>query len=361
MKHTFKRGRVSILVVALVLAVFAASALAATSATTDNAFVVHNLVSDVPGVADHTDPNLVNAWGLDALPTSPWWVADNGTDYSTLYQADGTPVSLVVQVPAAPTGLVANPGASFVVHEETRSGPARFLFATEEGKILGWNPGVALNHAVVAADLSTVGTIYKGLAIASTDKGDFLYATDFHNARVDVFDSNFNLVNTPGTFFDPNLPKGYAPFGIATLGPRIFVTYAKQDADREDEIAGPGLGFVDAFGLNGTFVGRVASRGALNAPWGIARAARGFGPFRRDLLIGNFGDGRINAYKAQTDGTYVREDALRDADHKAIAIDGLWAIAFGKGAPANGATNTLFFTAGPDDETHGLFGTIREK
>jgi uncharacterized protein (TIGR03118 family) len=361
MKDAFKRGRASIVAVAIALAVFAASALAATSATGVNAFVVHNLVSDEPGVADHTDPNLVNAWGLDAFPTSPWWVADNETDYSTLYQADGTPVPLLVQVPGGPTGLVANPGESFVITEEGRSGPARFLFATEEGKILGWNRDVAPTHAVVAADLSTVGTIYKGLAIASTQRGDFLYAADFHNARVDVFDRNFNLVNTPGGFADTNLPKGYAPFGIRTLGHRIFVAYAKQDADREDEIAGPGLGFVDAFGLHGKFIGRVAGRGALNAPWGLARAPAGFGPFRGDLLVGNFGDGRINAYKAQGDGTYVRVDALRDDDHKAISIDGLWAIDFGKGAPANGATDTLFFTAGPDEETHGLFGTIRKK
>jgi uncharacterized protein (TIGR03118 family) len=248
-----------------------------------------------------------------------------------------------------------------VVSEGGNSGPARFLFSTEGGQILGWNPAVAPDHAVVAADLSTVGTIYKGLAIASTERGDFLYAADFHNARVDVFDGTFNLVNEPGAFVDPKLPNGYAPFGIQTIGRKIFVGYAKQDADREDEIGGPGLGFVDAFGLNGKFLGRVASHGALNAPWGLARAPAGYGPFGGDLLVGNFGNGRINAYEPQNDGTYVRVDALRGANGKPLSIDGLWALQFGKGAPNNGPTDTLFFTAGPNDETHGLFGTVRAK
>jgi uncharacterized protein (TIGR03118 family) len=360
MKDGFKRGRIATLVAVLLAAVLTGSALAAsTGRAAENSFVVHNLVSDQPGVADHTDPLLVNAWGLDALPTSPWWVADNHTDHATIYQADGTPASLQVRVPGGPTGLVANPGASFVVHEGANSGPARFLFSTEGGQILGWNPSVALDHAVVAADLSSVGTIYKGLAIASTDKGDRLYAADFHNARVDVFDGNFNLANQPGAFVDPKLPNGFAPFGIQRIGHKIFVAYAKQDPAREDEIAGDGLGFVDAYGLNGRFLGRAVSRGRLNAPWGLAHAPAGFGPFGGDLLVGNFGDGRIDAYAPQADGTYLFEGALRGTDGKPIAIDGLWALEFGKGAPANGPVDTLFFTAGPDDETHGLFGSIR--
>jgi uncharacterized protein (TIGR03118 family) len=356
-----RRSRVG-LGAAVLCACLAAAVLAGvTQAAKPNSFVVRYLVSDVPGYADHTDPNLVNAWGLAALPTSPWWVADNGTDYSTIYRADGTPVPLVVQVPGGPTGEVANAGSGFVVREQDRSGPARFLFATEEGKILGWNPDVAPDHAVVAADLSSVGTIYKGLAIASTDKGDFLYAADFHNGRVDVFDTNFNLVNLPGAFVDPKLPKGFAPFGIASVGQHILVAYAKQDADRRDEIAGPGLGFVDAYGRTGKFLGRVATRRPLNAPWGLARAPAGFGPFGGDLLVGNFGDGRINAYEPQNDGSFMWAGALRGEDSKPIVIDGLWALDFGKGADANGPVDTLFFTAGPAEEKHGLFGSVRAK
>jgi uncharacterized protein (TIGR03118 family) len=324
---------------------------------------VHNLVSDISGLADHTDPALVNAWGLTSLPTSPWWVADNGTDVSTLYRADGTKVPITpqmpnVEVPNAPTGAAANGSGNFVVTNGTTSGPARFLFDTEEGKVLGWNPAVNPTEAVVAADRSTVGAIYKGLAISSTS--NTLYAADFHNARVDVFDSSFHLLTLPGAFVDPKLPVGFAPFGIANIGGRIFVSYAKQDADAEDEVAGQGLGFVDAYDQAGTFLQRVVNRGQLNAPWGMAMAPAGFGPFGGDLLVGNFGDGRINAYAPQADGTYERVDALRGADHMPIVIDGLWAIVFGKGALANnGPTDTLFFTAGPDDESHGLFGTIR--
>jgi uncharacterized protein (TIGR03118 family) len=363
MKHLLQ-GRRRALAFAAVLAIAAAATLtAATAATGENSFVVHNLVSDVPGLADHTDPDLVNAWGLTSLATSPWWVADNGTDLSTLYQANGTKVALPggvqhVQVPNAPTGAAANSSGNFVVTEGTSSAAARFLFDTEEGKILGWSPAVSIAHAVVGADRSDVGAIYKGLAISSTQ--DTLYAADFHNARVDVFDSSFHLLTLPGAFVDPKLPDGFAPFGIANLGGRIFVSYAKQDADREDEIAGQGLGFVDVYDQAGTFLQRVVNRGQLNAPWGLALAPAGFGPFAGDLLVGNFGDGRINAYAPQASGTYDRIDALRSADNTPIAIDGLWAIAFGKGAVANnGPVDTLFFTAGPDEESHGLFGTIR--
>jgi uncharacterized protein (TIGR03118 family) len=361
MKDRLQRSRRVLGLAALVAAIAAVTSLTSAAATGDNSFVVHNLVSDVPGLADHTDSTLVNAWGLTSLATSPWWVADNGTDATTLYRADGTKVVLTtpdIQVPNAPTGAAANSSGNFVVTEGTSSGPARFLFDTEEGKILGWTPAVSIAHAVVGADRSDVGAIYKGLAISSTQ--DTLYAADFHNARVDVFDASFHLVTMPGAFVDPKLPDGFAPFGIANLGGRIFVSYAKQDADREDEIAGQGLGFVDVYDQAGTFLQRVVNRGQLNAPWALALAPAGFGPFGGDLLVGNFGDGRINAYAPQASGTYERVDALRGEGNKPIAIDGLWAIAFGKGSVANnGPLDTLFFTAGPDDESHGLFGTIR--
>ena len=321
-----------------------------TSAAERNAYVQHNLVSDGTIAADHTDGQLVNAWGLTSLPGSPWWVADNETSVSTLYGADGTKRALVVSVPNNPTGAVSNTSSSFVVG----SGPALFLFSTEEGKILAWNMSVGTTAQVVA-DKSGDGAIFKGLAIA----GDRLYATDFHNAQVDVFDGSFGDVNTPGAFEDPGIPAGFAPFGIQNVGGTIFVTYAKQDADQHDDVAGQGLGFVDAFDTTGKLLGRVATRGQLNSPWGIAMAPASFGRFGGDLLVGNFGDGEITAFERGPNGAFEPRGQLRTEDGGVLSIDGLWALQFGKGAANNGPTDTLFFTAGPDDESHGLFGTIR--
>src|SRR6184192_3793417 len=333
----FYRALTAAALIALVAAVLAARI----SAAGVSAYVQHDLVSDGFLPADHVDSNLVNAWGLTAQPGSPWWVADNGTDVSTLYSADGTPRPLVVSVPNAPTGAVSNTGSSFVVG----SGPALFLFATEEGKILGWNSALGTT-AQVAVDRSGDDAIFKGLAIA----GDRLYATDFHNGQVDVFDGSFGQVDLPGAFVDPRIPPGFAPFGIQNVGGDIFVTYAKQDADREDDVAGPGLGFVDEFETSGTFLGRVATRGQLNSPWGLAMAPAAFG---------RFGDGRITAFEREPNGSFQPRGQLRIADGSALTIDGLWALQFGNGTTNNGSTDTLFFTAGPDDENHGLFGTIR--
>src|SRR5439155_6409990 len=200
------------------------------------------------------------------------------------------------------------------------------------------------------------GAIYKGLAIASTNSGDFIYATDFHTARVDMFDGNFNLVTPPRAFHDPDIPPRFAPFGIQNIGGVLFVTYAKQDRDREDDVAGRGLGFVDVFDTNGKLLHRVAGRGPLNAPWGLAMAPAGFGRYSGDLLVGNFGNGHINAYVRERN-EWVHVGMLRSSDGGRIRIDGLWAIQFGNGGPA-GPTTSLFFTAGPDDEQHGLFGKI---
>jgi uncharacterized protein (TIGR03118 family) len=363
MKNGLRRRHFAWLVLTASVVLLLISAGGATAAG-ENSYVVHNLVSDVPGLADHTDASLVNAWGLTAQPGSPWWVANNGTSTTTLYRADGSKVVITtpdIQVPNDPTGAAANTGPNFVVTEDGKSGPARFLFDTEEGKILGWNPAVAAGHAVVAKDRSDVGAIYKGLALGNNGVSDFLYATDFHNARVDMFDGAWNLITAPGTFVDPHMPAGYAPFGIANLGGTIFVSYAKKEApDATDELHGQGLGLVDAFDVNGTFLRRVINHGQLNAPWGMAQAPAGFGAFGGDLLVGNFGNGEINAYQPNADGTYERVGQLRNPDHSQLAIDGLWAIVFGKGSVANnGPTDTLFFTAGPDDESHGLFGTIR--
>jgi len=358
MKRKPLRG---LLAVPLTLALLVAGA-AAGNAAAPNIYTVTNLVSDVPGEATHVDPNLVNAWGLAAGPTTPWWVADNETDVSTLYTGDGDAIPLVVQVEGAPTGLVFNGGPNFVVSDGAgNSGPSRFMFATESGTIRGWNPSVPppppSTESFVVVDRSDVEANYKGLAIASTPDGDFIYAADFHNARVDVFDGGFNLVTNPGAFVDPRIPHGFAPFGIQNIGGQIFLAYAKQDAEAEDEVAGQGLGFVDRFDTGGTFLGRVASRGQLNAPWGLALAPASFGRFGGDLLVGNFGDGKINAYARGPNGTFAYRGALRGTDGEALSIDGLWALGFGNDAAA-GPAGTLFFTAGPDDEEHGLFGKI---
>ena len=343
-------GRCGLALAVVICALFATMPL---QAAEDNAYTVTPLVSDQLGAAPVHDTNLVNAWGLAASATSPWWVANNGTSTSTLYNGNtGQPVPLVVSVgvDSGPTGVVFNGGSGFVVTSGSSSAPARFIFDSEDGLIRGWNPGVDPTNAVVAPATADPDAIYKGLAIA----GGMLYASDFHNGVVDVFDGSWNLVNQ---FTDPWLPSGYAPFGIQAIGSRIFVSFAKQDADAEDEIAGQGLGFVDAFDTAGNLVARVAQHGQLNAPWGLALAPANFGRFSGDLLVGNFGDGEINAFEPESNGHFGFRGQLRNGSGHAIAIDGLWALGFGNGANA-GPTNTLFFTAGPDEETHGLFGRI---
>ncbi|MDP9185515.1 MAG: TIGR03118 family protein [Actinomycetota bacterium] len=339
-----------------------ASVTAAASGSDDeNRYKLSRLVSDKPGVADQLDPNLVNAWGLVAGPTTPWWVANNGTDTSTLYDGAGHPFSLIVNVAGAPTGTVFNGGTGFVVTRGGVSGPSVFLFATEGGTIRGWNPAVPppapSTKAFKVVDRSSEGAIFKGLAIASTATGGRLYATDFHNGRVDVFDESFDLVTIPGAFEDPDIPTGYAPFGIQAIGSAIFVTYAKQDADAEDDVAGAGFGFVDMYSLEGELLGRVASQGVLNAPWGLAMAPETFGEFGGDLLVGNFGDGTINAFEREADGDFEFQGTLHRRNGNVMSIDGLWAIQFGNGEIA-GPTDSLFFTAGPNDERHGLFGKV---
>ena len=317
----------------------------------------HNLVSDGAVSADLVDAALVNAWGLVASATSPFWVADNGTGLSTLYNGNtGGKISLTVTVPGAPTGIVFSGGADFVVTSGTRSGPARFIFASEDGTISGWNPAVAATQAIVGVDHSAVGAVYKGLAIASTASGVRLYATNFHAGTVDVFDAGFHPVS--GGFTDAHLPPGYGPFGIQQLEGTIYVTYALQDADKHDDVAGAGHGFVNAFDTGGHLLRRVASGGRLNSPWGLALAPADFGAFSGDLLVGNFGDGHINAFDLpRRHGKTKPRGQLEAADGRPIVIDGLWALAFGNGATA-GPTNVLFFTAGPFGEAHGLFGKL---
>jgi uncharacterized protein (TIGR03118 family) len=333
----------------------------AAGAQPGNAYHQTNLVSDLPGLAQLTDPDLVNPWGLAAGPTTPAWVADNGTDKATIYPGfvNGSPIvkaPLVVSIPGgAPTGQVFNGTPGFVVHSGTSSGPARFIFDSEAGLVTGWNPGVPPPPPSTQAQVgaSVPDAIYKGLAIASTPAGTFLYAADFHNARIDVFDQGFNLVHLSGSFTDPQVPRGFAPFNVQELGGLLYVAYAKQDADAEDEVAGQSLGFVDVYSTSGQLLRHLIQRGQLDAPWGLALAPAGFGRFSGALLVGNFGDGRINAYDPQT-GAFLGR--LHHENGRPIEIEGLWALRFGNGVTGN--PTTLLFTAGIDDEAHGLFGAI---
>ena len=343
--------RQALLMIALLA--FAAMVVAAPlSAAQPTGFTVNPLVSDQPGVAPVTDPDLVNPWGLTSSATSPWWVSDNGTDKSTLYNGVGVKQGLIVSVAGGPTGTVFNPTAGFVL---PTGGKALFLFDSEDGIVRAWNPAQGTT-AIVVADRSNVGAIYKGLAIADTANGPRLYAADFHNARIDVLDSSFGLVPDSG-FVDLSLPQGFAPFNVQVLGGRVFVAYAMQDADAEDEVAGQGRGRVDVYDLAGNLLGGIPGHGQLNAPWGLAIAPPSFGTFAGDLLVGNFGDGQINAFRELSPGQFVHDGELRGSDNKPLAIDGLWALQVSQGGN-NGPAGQLFFTAGPDEETHGLFGTI---
>jgi len=319
-------------------------------------YLQHNLVADLPGVADFTDANLVNPWGIAFSATSPFWISANHSGLSTLYNSSGAPQSLVVNIPpptngvppAAPTGIVFNGSTGFTV---VPGAPARFIFSTEDGTIVGWNNGT---NAVVKVDNSGSGAVYKGLAIGTTAGAAHLYATDFHNNRIDVFDTNFAAVTLQGSFADSSIPAGYAPFNIQQMSGLLYVTYAQQDADAHDDTAGPGHGFVNAFDLNGNLLKRVVSAGVLNSPWGLALAPAGFGVFAGALLVGNFGDGAINAFDPGT-GAYL--GAMSDTNGTPLFLNGLWALAFGNGGNG-GDPHTLYFTAGPNGEANGLFGSL---
>jgi len=324
-------------------------------------YVQINLVSDIPGTAVVTDKNLVNAWGIANGPTSPFWINDNGTGLSTLYAKDGTPISQLRSVrvppphgspgPSTPTGIVFNGTSDFTISGNGVTVPSVFIFATEDGTISGWNPQVALRRAELAVDNSGIGAIYKGLAFAHTSTGNFIYAANFFDGSIEMYDSNFQLVKT---FTDITLPPGYAPFGIQRIGSFLYVTFAKQDADKKDDAPGSGHGFVDIFNFQGHMVKRFASGGVLNSPWGLAKAPANFGKFSGDILVGNFGNGHINAFDPVT-GAFV--GALRGVNNQIISIDGLWALTFGNGG-STGPRNAVFFTAGPEDESHGLFGVL---
>ncbi|MDP8982596.1 MAG: TIGR03118 family protein [Acidobacteriota bacterium] len=328
-----------------------------------NRYAQHNLVSDLKGLADRMDPGLVNPWGLVASPTSPFWISDNGAGLSTLYNGSGVPVALKVAIPApegpvgAATGIVFNGTTSFNV---APGKPAAFLFATEDGTIVGWNPQVDQTHGVILVDHSSSGAVYKGLAMATRSEGPLLYAANFNSGAIDVFDGNLNPVNLAGGFRDAAIPAGFAPFNVQNLGGTLYVTYAKQDNAKHDDLAGPGNGYVDAYDLNGLLLQRLVAGGSLNSPWGLAIAPAGFGDFAGALLVGNFGNGAINAYDATT-GNLLGQ--LQDVKGNPLRILGLWGLTFGNGS-GSGDINTLYFAAGvpgPDGplESHGLFGSIQ--
>ena len=333
-------------------------ALGAQAGTARGAYVQTNLVSDIPGLAAHFDPNLKNPWGLSAGPT-PIWVSDNNAGVATIYDGSGNTVRPPVVIPmpdgtpgGAPTGTVFNGSADF--------NRDLFLFATEDGTIVGWKRSDG-NLARIEKDRSTatdsagdVGAVYKGLASGSVGSANYLYATNFRFATVDVFDTNFNLVTLAGTFSDPGIPSGFAPFGIQNIGGQLFVTYAKQNDTKHDDVKGPGNGFVDVYSTSGVFVRRFATQGTLNSPWGLALSPSTFGNFHDDILVGDFGDGRINAFT--TAGTFRGQ--LKSTTSAPIDISGLWGLRFGNGL-FGASVNTLFFSAGINDEADGLFGTLQ--
>ena len=368
------------------VAVIAASAARADDKDRDNEanrYQVNKLVSDIKGEAPNFDPVSQNAWGVAFSPAaSPFWVSDNATGCSTLYNGDGTIVPLQVkiplpgnvipssacqhvdpkkppaQTPAAPTGMVwnatTNPNTAFFVPGTTM--PASFIWATEDGTISAWTGNLTPNpnSARLAVDNPnpTNGPVYKGLVFGTNANGVFLFAANFRGGTVDVFDHNYKLVTTAGGFVDDKIPAGYAPFGIENIDGDLFVSYALQNTARHDDVAGPGHGFVDVFDTDGHLLRRFASRGPLNSPWGMTRASFAFGRFSGLILVGNFGNGKINVFSSQ--GDFI--DELDLANGKPLVIDGLWKLTLGGGAKSS--SDTLYFTAGPNGETDGLFGTV---
>jgi uncharacterized protein (TIGR03118 family) len=360
-KRRWYPGRAAVAAVVVALPVWAVPGVASASDEQHRnqpAFTEVDLVSNVPDLAAVPDDHVKNAWGLALGPTTPLWVANNGTDTATIYRgglggAPPTIAPLVVSVQGGPTGQAFNGTSDFAVSGPLGSGPALFLFVTEGGDVLGWSPAADGTHALLGRHVE--GAIYKGLALASTPFGNFLLAADFHNGRIDVFDKEFNRIQLPQPFFtDRRLPSGYAPFNVAVRDGEVYVAYAQQDADAKDEVAGPGKGFVDVFNGFGLLERRLVSHGPLNAPWGLEIAPASFGDFAGDLLVGNFGDGRITAVNRRTGHV---DGQLSDVHGRPIEIDGLWALL--RGTATTGGTDAVWFSAGPNDEANGLVGQIR--
>ncbi|PSL50325.1 uncharacterized protein (TIGR03118 family) [Chitinophaga niastensis] len=313
-----------------------------------------NLVADVSGFgAARIDTGLVNAWGIAVAPSGPFWLAANHTGLSPVYDKTGATLRPSVTIPGpdgtgsgAPTGVVFNSTTDFVIWSGKQPTPSKFIFATEDGTIAAWAGGSA---AVIVANRSSQMAVYKGLALANDGGSNFLYATNFRDAKVDVFDKDFNLVTTK-PFHDPTIPAGFAPFNIRLIGKRLFVTYALQKPNKMDDQSGPGNGYVDIYGTNGMLIKRFASQGALNSPWGMVESGTPFCNLTHAILVGNFGDGRINMY--DDDGKFVGPLQNKDIP---IVIQGLWAL---ENDVPKANPKQLFFTAGPVEETHGLFGYL---
>jgi uncharacterized protein (TIGR03118 family) len=333
------------------------AALAATPAMAGS-FTQTNLVSDGTIAAAVTDPNLKNAWGISYSPTGDFWVSDNATGLTTLYNGAGAITPLVVTIPAAaagtgtgsPTGQVYYAGSGFPVTEGANTGSSVFMFATEDGTISGWNPNVDGAKAIVAIDHSSTRAVYKGLALyTDASLKTYMLATDFRNNEIDVFDTSFAPV---ASFRDPKMPAGFAPYNVAAIGGKIYVTYAKQDKARHDSVSGPGLGAVEEIDITGKVHARVMG-GKLNAPWGLAIGPAGFGPFENHLLVGNFGDGRITGFNRKL----KQGRQIKTAAGKPLSIDGLWGLIQGNGG-AGGNAADIYFAAGPNGEADGLFGAL---
>ena len=345
-----KRKALFSVILALVLSLGVTIAMAQT-----DTYEQRNLVSDMAGVAAHTDPKLINPWGISFVPGQPFWISDNNSGYSTVYDATGATQLAAVLIPAppgdaapsTPTGTVINTTDQFKVGGV----PSQFLFVSEDGTISGWN---GTGNAILALDHSGAGAVYKGMAILSPACcRPYLAVANFHSGLIETYTEQFDLLAPPGSFTDPGLPAGYAPFNIQPIGNQVFVTYAVQDAAKHDPVNAAGNGIVDIFDLEGNFVERYQQGRPLNSPWGVVQASANFGAFSNDILIGNFGDGTINAFDPATGDS---RGQLKDQTGAPIVNASLWALVFGSGG--TGDPNTLYFTAGLANEGHGLFGAI---
>lgn len=330
-----------------------------------------NLTSDGSIEAFNTDPNLVNPWGLAFSPTGPFWINDNGTTLSTVYDSFGAPYPsgepLMVNVPpieeSRPTGIVYNPSSGFIVTSEGGgggasagrgqfgAGPSVFIFVTEDGVISGWNPNVDATNAIPVVDNVVPGSNYKGCALGVNNGRTYLYATNFSEGAIDAFDSNWRHA---GSFTDPYAPRNYAPFGITNINGQLFVSYAMVDSDRVDDVPGLGHGFIDIFTPGGRFVRRLFTGGHLNSPWGMTLAPNSFYEFRTRLLVGNFGDGQVNVFEPVS-GRFI--GTMMESSRNPVTIPGLWALVIGNGG-LGGDRDKVYFTAGPNGESGGLFGYI---
>jgi uncharacterized protein (TIGR03118 family) len=348
MHFTSRALRRSAVLAPLALAVLLAACGGSSSDTpaqpTPTALKDTKLVSDTAGAAN-IDANLINAWGIAFNPTGYVWVANTGSATSTLYDGNGVPQKLVVKTPPAPIGIVFN-------GSQTDFKGSSFIFSTAIGAIAAWSPAIDLANAATVYDGSSSKTSYLGLALAKYNGASYLYATDFANNKVDVFDANFNRVSLPGNFTDSKLPAGYGPYGIQAIGDRIYVTFAQHAGSFTAHT--PGAGVVDVFDTAGNLIKQLVVGGTLNSPWGITKAPANFGTYSGKLLIGNFGDGLIQAYDPDTGAA---AGLVRKADGTPVVVDGLWGLAFGNGVN-NQPANTLFYTAGPGNGAHGSYGRL---